>query len=114
MGPDALLNQPDVVPSLAGAAIRAALAIALLVAAAVGWIAWQRRARGTARRLEVLDRAFLTRGASVALLRVGERQLLIGVSADGVRLLRDFERGEDGRVFAESLASAGRSLESAR
>ncbi len=80
-------------PSLLGATLRIVLMLAVIVAAGWGWLYWQRRARGPERRLQVLDRAFLMRGAGVALLRADDRRLLVGVSAEGVRLLRDLDAG---------------------
>ena len=75
------------------------------------WFWWQRRVKGPSRHLEVIDRAFLARGASVALLRVGERRLLVGVSSEGVRLLRDLEPGApassaSSAAFADVLGDA--------
>src|SRR6185295_7627431 len=81
------------VPSLWGAALRLVLAVLLLAAAAGAWLWWQRRLKTGSRHLEILDRAMLGRGVGVALLSVDGRRLLIGVSTEGVRLLRDLEAG---------------------
>jgi flagellar biogenesis protein FliO len=91
------------------AGLRLSLAVAVLAVAAGLWLHWQRRSRGATRQLEVLDRAFLARGVSVALLRVGGRRLLVGVSGEGVRLIRDLEAGPTsacGASFVEALAEA--------
>ena len=104
------LASPEV-PSLLGATLRMVLALAVILLAAWGWFQWQRRQRGGIRHVEVLDRAALARGSSVALLRVDDRRLLIGVSADGVRLLRDVTTAAtpraDARDFERKLAAAG-------
>ncbi|ANM30540.1 hypothetical protein ABI59_14580 [Acidobacteria bacterium Mor1] len=72
-----------------GASLRMGLALVMLLLAAWGWLQWQKRQRGGERRVEVIDRAALARGSSVALLKVDDRRLLVGVSNEGVRLLRD-------------------------
>ena len=82
---------PDGGVSLAGAALRTAIALLALIAAAWAVARWRRRWGTPKRRLQVLERTFLARGASVALVEVEGRRLLVGVSNDGVRLLRDFE-----------------------
>ena len=97
-------------PSLVGAALRMGLALAVLGLAAWGWLYWQRRVKGPKRDLEVLDRAVLARGASVALLRVGGRRLLVGVSGEGVRLIRDLEPAPgpaEIHSFSEVLTEVG-------
>ena len=87
-GLEPLASAPDAVPSLLGAGLRIAGVLALLGVGA--WFLVKRRGfTRTARSLEVVDRAFLARGASVALLRVGPRRLLLGITAEHVRLLRD-------------------------
>lgn len=90
-------------PSLAGAAIRMVLALAVVIAAAWVFLKWRQKASAPRRELEVLDRAFLARGASVALLRVGTRRLLVGVSGDGVRLVSKLDSGES---FVAALGEA--------
>jgi flagellar biogenesis protein FliO len=89
---DPLLGSPEMIPSLTGAALRVGLAIVLLVAGAWALLRWQKRAGKFKRHLRVVDRASLARGASVTLVEVDGRRLLLGVSADGVRLLRDLDR----------------------
>ena len=96
---DPTLHAPELLPSLAGAALRMIVAVGLLAAAAWALMRWQKRGKAGRSRLQVLDRAFLSRGASVALIRVEGKRLLVGVSAEGVRLIDDLGRGE------ESLAS---------
>jgi flagellar biogenesis protein FliO len=104
---DALAVAPDVAPSLIGAALRTAAALALLGAAAWVFFRWHRGAGASRRQMEVLDRAVLTRGASVAILRVEGKRLLLGISADGVRLLRDLDPGAAGPAeFKAVLAEA--------
>lgn len=91
------------------AILRLGLATVAIALVGFGFLWWQRRHGGaTTRQVEVIDRAFLSRGVSVALLRVGERRLLVGVSGDGVRLLRDLDRAprEAEESFADALAVA--------
>ena len=76
-------------PSLASALLRSGALLVLLAAAGYLLLRWQRRLKRGAQELEVLDRTFLARGASLALVRAGGRRLLLGVSADGVRLVSD-------------------------
>jgi flagellar biogenesis protein FliO len=110
---DLLAGAPAAPPSLLWAALRMVGALVLLGAAA--WIAlrWHRTVRGARRQMEVLDRAVLTRGASVAILRVEGKRLLLGVSADGVRLLRDLDHGAEPSspaTFAAALSEASSSV----
>jgi flagellar biogenesis protein FliO len=103
MGPAAepLVTAPEMVPSLLGATLRVVGMLALLGVGA--WLFVKRRSfqRG-GRAIEVIDRAFLARGTSVALLRVGQSRLLLGITPSHVRLLRDL--GAEGS-FAEALAT---------
>ena len=104
-------------PSLWVAALRLALAVGLIAVLAWGWLSWQHRARRASRPLQVLDRALLSRGASVALIRVGEKRLLVGVAADGVRLIDDL--GADGADddeprFVDLLTASPASAETKR
>jgi flagellar biosynthetic protein FliO len=69
------------------------VAVALLCAAAWLLLRWRRRSGAGRRQLRVLDRAFLSRGASVALVHVAGKRLLLGVTTEGVRLLRDLDPG---------------------
>jgi flagellar biogenesis protein FliO len=104
---DPILSAPDAVPSLWGAFLRLAIGVGLLAAGAAAWLYWHRRVRGTERHVEVMDRAFLARGVSVALLRVGTKRLLVGVSNEGVRLIRDLEQTDlPARRFSDVLAEA--------
>jgi flagellar biogenesis protein FliO len=112
-----LIAATEAAPSLAGAVLRISLVVLGLAAAAGAWLYWQRRVKGPTRLLEILDRAALARGASVALLRVGERRLLVGVSNEGVRLLRDLEATElpaPQRAFADVLSESVGKTEGAR
>jgi flagellar biogenesis protein FliO len=88
--PDAATS-PELIPSLAGAALRMLAAVALLGAAAWALLRWQRRTGGAKRDLRVLDRTFLARGASLAVVSVADRRLLLGISSDGVRLITDLD-----------------------
>lgn len=81
------------VTSLLWAVLRMVAAVGLLGAAAWVLLRWKRRATRGPEALNVLDRACLTRGASIALVSVAGRRLLLGVSSDGVRLLSDLEAG---------------------
>jgi flagellar biogenesis protein FliO len=87
---EALSSTVQAAPSLFGAALRIGVVTAALV-----FLLWLlgRHSRGLrrAKRLEILDRAVLGRAASVALIRVDESRLLVGVSAEGVRLLRELD-----------------------
>jgi flagellar biogenesis protein FliO len=111
-GIDAIAAAPDAAPSLVGAALRTVGALVLLAGAAWVFLRWHRGLRASRRQMEVLDRAVLTRGASVAILRVEGKRLLLGISADGVRLLRELEPGAAGAgdfeaVLAEASAEKG-------
>lgn len=76
-------------PDLLAAGLRMAGMLALLVAGAVAWIVWQRRARRAGRRsLAVVDRLGLGRSTSVVLLSVEGRRMLVGLSPEGIRMLR--------------------------
>ncbi|MBZ5637245.1 MAG: flagellar biosynthetic protein FliO [Acidobacteriia bacterium] len=106
---EALAAAPAAAPSLLGAALRMVGALVLLGVSAWVVLRWQRNVRGARRQMEVLDRAVLTRGASVAILRVEGRRLLLGVSADGVRLLGDLDSPSDlpsGTKFRATLSEA--------
>ena len=74
MSTEPLLLAPEAAPTLVGAALRVGAMVLLLIGGAVAWAHWQRRSRSSHRRLEVLDRVLLSRGASVA----GNRQLGVG------------------------------------
>ena len=92
-GTEPFIAAGDAVPSIGAAALRMVLFLAVFAAIAVSWLVWQRRARRGPRRIEVVDRALLSRGVSVALLRVESQRMLVGISADGVRLIRTLDRG---------------------
>ncbi len=96
----------DAVPSLFGASLRMGLAMALLLVAAWVLLRWRKKTQAPTREMEVLDRVFLTRGASAALLRVGKKRLLVGVSAEGVRLLSDLDGAEASPLPAFSAVMA--------
>ena len=90
---DALSAIPDGVPSLFWATVRMVLCLAAIGFAAWAVMRWNRRSRSNGRHLEIVDRTFLARGTSIALVRVEGRRLLLGVSTDGVRLIRDIDTG---------------------
>jgi flagellar biogenesis protein FliO len=104
--PDALLAGSSAVPSLFGAALRLTAFAVLLAAGSWALLRWRRRVNTLDRRLAVVDRAALSRGASVALLRVEGRHLLVGVAGDGVRLLRDFGPAAEAAAFRHLLAES--------
>ena len=112
---EVLTAVPEAAPSLFWASVRMVLLLAVFLAAAWFLFRWHRRNRGSAKSLEVLDRAFLARGTSVALLRVEGRRLLLGVSAEGVRLLRDMDAGgpppSDAARFGRALHEASAAKE---
>lgn len=49
---------------------------------------------GKAKNIKVLERAFLGRDKSVVIVRVGQKDYLLGVSQEGVRLLKELEDGQ--------------------
>jgi len=65
-------------------------------------------------KLTVLERRTLAKGASVALVSVGDKLMLLGITNHSVRLLSELERleGEDGseseRVVPSLLSMSGR------
>lgn len=99
---EAVVAAGDAVPSIALAALRVAGALAFVVACGWAVLRWRRSMGKLGGGLRVLDRAFLTRGASIAVVAVEGRRLLLGVSAEGVRLLTDLE--DDKSAFPELLA----------
>lgn len=110
--PDLAAASPEVVPSLAMAAVRMVLALGVLILAAWALLRWRNRTVGGRRDLQVLDRAVLTRGASVALVNVSGRRLLLGVSTNGVNLLTRLETpGPTGESFGKALDEASRTRE---
>lgn len=113
---DALALSNDAAPSLLWAAVKT---VGTLVGLGVmAWVVlrWQKTGRRSKRYLEVIDRAILGRGTSVALLRVCGKRVLIGVSSDGVRLLRDLDPGSPKAdvAFDEVLSHAAVAQEPAR
>jgi flagellar biogenesis protein FliO len=102
---EAVAVEPAAVTSMAGAALRIAGALLVLGAAAWAWFHWQRRSGRTAKRdLRVLDRVFLTRGASLAVVSAAGRRLLLGISGEGVRLLTDLEQEQNFREVLGEVA----------
>lgn len=90
---DALAIAGDAAPGLLGAAVRMVLATAAVALLAWAALRFQRRLKSPNRHLSVVDRAFLSRGVSVALVECDGRRLLLGVSGEGVRLIRDLDAG---------------------
>jgi flagellar biogenesis protein FliO len=105
---DALALTGDAAPSLLWAAIKTAGALAALLTAGFFLLRWQKTGRPSRRHLEILDRAILGRGSSVALLRVCGKRVLVGVSSESVRLLRDLDPGppQADADFSEVLSRA--------
>lgn len=93
-GADSFVAAGEAVPSIGEAALRIGLFLAVFAAVGIAWLLWQRRTRRGPRRIEIVDRALLSRGVSVALLRVESQRMLVGVSADGVRMLRSLPEDE--------------------
>jgi flagellar biogenesis protein FliO len=111
---DALALSNDAAPSLVWAAIKTAATLAGLGAMAWVLLRWQKTGKRAKRHLEVIDRAVLGRGASVALLRVCGKRVLVGVGGDGVRLLRDLDPGASDAAFGEVLDRVAAAEEPAR
>ena len=78
--------------------------------ALAGWLWFRRkqgRSRGTAGGIAVIDRAPMGGGRSLALVRVGDRVVLVGESAQGFQRLAEFaaEEGPSKAMVPERLAS---------
>ncbi|MCP3979361.1 MAG: hypothetical protein GY716_08535 [bacterium] len=86
-----------VLPSLVGVVLRLLGVLALVVGGGWAWMRWRRQAGGTEGGLRVLDRALVSRGASVVLIRVAERRILLGVSPEGVRLITELDADSETR-----------------
>jgi flagellar biogenesis protein FliO len=83
-------GDPGAATSLVGAALRIAGVLLLLCGCAWAWLHWQRRSgKGSRRELKILDQAHFNRSASVALINASGHRFLLGISADGVRLITD-------------------------
>jgi flagellar biogenesis protein FliO len=75
--------------------------LSMLVAVAglgvAGWLWWRRArgaGRGNGRAIAVIDRTSMGGGRSLALVRVGDRVVLVGESAQGFQRLAEFEADE--------------------
>lgn len=80
---------------LGGPALRAALALG---AVGLAWSALARRGPGgEPGPLEVEARQVLARECGVALIRAGDRRLLLGFGPSGVTVLAEMKRDEDPR-----------------
>jgi flagellar biosynthetic protein FliO len=113
---EALTALPDGAPSLVWATIRMVLVLAGMGAAAWFFLRWHKKSRGPARHMEILERTFFNRNNSVALLRVDGRRLLLGISPEGIRLLRDMDSaasGSDRKKFDRILREASEEKEAA-
>lgn len=91
---------------LVEASLRMFLAVGGLAVAAWLYLRWKKSATAAGRRLEVLDRVPVGRNAALALVAVDGRRLLVGVSQDGVRLVRDLSEPEG--AFDAALADSER------
>lgn len=49
---------------------------------------------GNARNIKILERAYLDRDKSIAIVRVGEKEYLLGISQENVTLLEKLEEGQ--------------------
>lgn len=49
---------------------------------------------GMPKNIRVVDKAFLGREKSVVIIRVGRKDYLLGVSQEGIRLLKELEEGQ--------------------
>src|ERR1700724_2398221 len=84
--------------------VRLILATLLICGAWFGVRHHSRRRRGDARRqLEVLARLGLAKGVSVAVVRIADRGLVLGVSDKGVSLVTELS----GEALDEIVAAAG-------
>lgn len=78
---------------LGGPALRALVALGAL---ALAWVTLARRGpTGDPGPLEIENRQALARECGVALIRAGERRLLLGFGPWGVAVLADMKRDED-------------------
>ena len=49
---------------------------------------------GTSKNIRIIEKAFLGREKSVVIIRVGRKDYLLGVSQEGIRLLKELEEGQ--------------------
>lgn len=49
---------------------------------------------GVSKNIKVVDKAFLGRDKSVAIIRVGRKDYLLGIAPEGIRLLKELEEGQ--------------------
>lgn len=49
---------------------------------------------GASKNIRVVDRAFLGRDKSIVIVRIGQKDYLLGVSPEGIRLLKELEEGQ--------------------
>jgi flagellar protein FliO/FliZ len=100
-----------VVPSAAGGLLRVTVALLVVLAAvlAAAWLARRMRAiggAGSSASLELLAQLPLGTRERAVLVRVGDRQLLLGVAVGNVRTLHVFEPAT-AAVNAASMAQPG-------
>lgn len=105
-GTEAVAIPAAEIPSLVGPSLRLAAALALFLVAAFVFVKWRKRFVAESRRLEVLERIAVSRGASLVLVRADEETLPVGVSPEGLRLLRKLPTPPGAPVVArESFAA---------
>lgn len=49
---------------------------------------------GASKNIKVVDKAFLGKDKSVAIIRVGGKDYLLGIAPEGIRLLKELEEGQ--------------------
>jgi flagellar biogenesis protein FliO len=75
-----------------GSLLRLLLSFGAVVGALLLLRRWSQRGNGTSRSgMRVVARVGVARGASVAVVAVGRRHLVVGASEHGVRLLRELD-----------------------
>lgn len=87
----------------AGGSMLVPLAVTALAAGVAAWFWGRRRARAQARPegcIQVLDRAATGRGRALSLVRVGDRVVLVGESAQGFQRLAEFDAHEQAEPSA--------------
>jgi flagellar biogenesis protein FliO len=83
------------------ARVTASLVAVVLLAVLAARVARRAGVRGHGRGLHVLDRVALSREASLAVVEVGGRGLVLGVGAQGVRLLSELDAETVSRTYPD-------------